>query len=155
MLGIALLELMLLLLVLGLVAWALGAARNLPQSQREQARRLELALAEIRQHEPPHLREPLKQVLQYGRNLHKLLPQMAELERFLHKPGLEGATRDPLWVRYHELERAFERGVAYLERLGAELVLVSGDQEPPALADLPLFVIELREVLHPASPTRG
>ncbi|MCX7803139.1 MAG: hypothetical protein N2313_08975 [Meiothermus ruber] len=51
--------------------------------------------------------------------------------------------------------QGFTRGVAYLERLGAELVLVAGSQEPPALAELPQFLIELREVLHPSPLTRG
>jgi len=58
-------------------------------------------------------------------------------------------------VRHHELMQGFTRGVAYLERLGAELVLVAGSQEPPALAELPQFLIELREVLHPSPLTRG
>ena len=157
MAGIALLELMLLLLVVGLLVWFLGSGRSLPQAQSAQAQRLELALAEIRRQGKrlPHLRDALKPVQQYGRDLFKLLPQQAELERFLHKPGLEGPTRDHLLRRHNDLERAFERGVVYLERLGAELVLVAGSEEPPALAELPLFLIELREVLHPASPNRG
>jgi hypothetical protein len=157
MAGIALLELLLLLLVLGLLVWAFGAGRSLPQKQSEQAHRLELALAEIQQQGEglPHLREPLKQARQYGRDLRKLLPQLAELERFLQKPGLGGSTRDHLLARHNDLNRAFERGVAYLERLGAELVLASGTQEPPALAELPLFTIELREVLHPPAPHQG
>ncbi|GIW33894.1 MAG: hypothetical protein KatS3mg072_1227 [Meiothermus sp.] len=154
--GIALLELMLLLLVVGLLAWALGAGRSLPPPQSEQAQRLELALAEIRQQSQglSHLHEPLKQVRQYGRDLRKLLPHLAELEHFLAKPGTEGPTRDRLLARYHELNQSFERGVEYLERLGAELVLVSDIEEPPALAELPLFLIELREVLHPPATAR-
>ncbi|MCX7803138.1 MAG: hypothetical protein N2313_08970 [Meiothermus ruber] len=47
MAGIALLELMLLLLAVGLLAWVFGASRNLPPAQEEQAHRLEAALAEI------------------------------------------------------------------------------------------------------------
>ncbi|MFN3392821.1 MAG: hypothetical protein ACK40N_13800 [Meiothermus ruber] len=157
MAGLALLELMLLLLVVGLLVWAFGAGRYLPPTQSEQAHRLELALAEVRHQggRLPHLREPLKQVRQYGRDLRKLLPQLAELEHFLAKPGTDGPTRDRLLVRHHELSQSFQRGVAYLERLGAELVLVSGAQEPPALAELPLFLIELREVLHPPTPHQG
>lgn len=157
MAGIALAELMLLLLVVGLLVWAFGAGRNLPQTQREQAHRLDLSLAEIQQQGEglPHLREPLKQVRQYGRDLRKLLPQLAELERFLAKPNTEGPTRDRLLVRHHEIRQGFERGVAYLERLAAELVLVSGAQEPPALTELPQFLIELREVLHPTAPHQG
>ena len=148
---------MLLLLVVGLLAWAFGAERGLPQAQREQAQRLDVALAEIQQQGEglPHLRQPLRDVRQYGRSLRRLLPQIAELERFLRKPGLEGPTREHLLRRRNDLERTFERGVVYLERLGAELVLVSGTDEPPALAELPLFLIELREILHPASPSRG
>ncbi len=157
MAGIALVELMLLLLVVGLLVWAFGAGRSLPQTQREQAHRLDLALAEIQQQGEglPHLREPLKQVRQYGRDLRKLLPQLAELERFLAKQSTEGPTRDRLLVRHHELMQSFERGVEYLERLAAELVLVSGAQEPPALAELPQFLIELREVLHPPARHQG
>lgn len=148
---------MLLLLAVGLLAWVLGAGRGLPEAQKEQAHRLELALAEIlyQGKRLSHLRVPLKQVQQYGRDLRKLLPQMVELERFLAKPGTEGSTRDRLLVRHHELSQSFQRGVAYLERLGAELVLVSGTEDPPALAELPLFLIELREVLHPPAATRG
>lgn len=154
--GIALLELMLLLLVVGLLAWALGAGRSLPPPQSEQAHRLELALAEIRSQgrELSHLREPLKQVRQYGRDLRRLLPQLAELERFLAKPGTQGPTRDRLLARQQELNQCFERGVAYLERLGAELVLVSETEEPPALAELPFLLVELREVLHPPATAR-
>jgi len=103
----------------------------------------------------PHLHDALKPAQQYGRDLRKLLPQLAELERFLAKPSTEGPTRDRLLVRHHELMQGFTRGVAYLERLGAELVLVAGSQEPPALAELPQFLIELREVLHPSPLTRG
>ncbi|MGK0617952.1 hypothetical protein [Meiothermus cerbereus] len=157
MAGIALLELMLLLLVVGLLVWFFGGGRSLPPAQEALAHRLHLALEEIHQQGKrlPHLRDVLKQVRQYGRDLGRLLPQKAELERFLHKPGLEGPTRDHLLRRHNDLERTFERGVAYLERLGAELVLVAGSEEPPALAELPLFLIELREVLHPATPNRG
>lgn len=157
MAGIALAELMLLLLVVGLLVWAFGAGRNLPQTQREQAHRLDLALAEIQQRGEglPHLREPLKQVRQYGRDLRKLLPYLAELERFLAKPSTEGTTRDRLLARHHELNESFRRGLEYLERLAAELVLVSGAQEPPALTELPQFLIELREVLHPPAHHRG
>jgi hypothetical protein len=157
MASLALVELMLLLLVVGLLVWAFGAGRNLPQAQREQAHRLDLALAEIRQQgeELPHLREPLKQVRQYGRDLHKLLPQQVELERFLIKPGLDSLTRDRLLGRSHELSRCFECGVEYLERLGAELLLISETGEPPVLAELPQLLIELREVLHPRSPHQG
>ncbi len=157
MTSIALAEFMLLLLVVGLLLWAFGAGRNLPQTQSEQAHRLDMALAEIgRQGEGlPYLREPLKQVRQYGRDLRKLLPQLAELERFLNKPALEGNTRIHLLARYNDLERTFERGVEYLERLGAELLLVSDAAEPPALAELPQFLIELREVLHPPAPHQG
>lgn len=148
---------MLLLLVVGLLVWAFGAGRSLPPPQSQQALRLEQALAEIEQQGQglPHLREPLKQVRKYGRDLRRLLPQLAELERFLAKPGTEGPTRDRLLVRRHELNQCFRRGVEYLERLGAELVLVSGTQEPPALTELPLFLIELREVLHPPAPHQG
>lgn len=157
MAGIALLELMLLLLVVGLLLWVFGASRNLPSAQEEQAQRLAAALAEIgRQGKPlPHLHDALKEAQQYGRNLHKLLPQLAELERFLAKPSTQGPTRDRLLVRHHELLQGFERGVEYLERLGAELLLVSGSEEPPALAELPQLLIELREVLHPSPLTRG
>lgn len=70
MTGIALAELMLLLLVVGLLVWAFGAGRSLPRAQPEQAHRLSMALAEIQQQGEglPHLREPLKQVRQYGRD---------------------------------------------------------------------------------------
>ncbi|GIW29507.1 MAG: hypothetical protein KatS3mg070_2870 [Meiothermus sp.] len=157
MAGIALLELMLLLLAVGLLVWVFGASRNLPPAQEEQAHRLEAALAEIGRlgGRLPHLHDALKPAQQYGRDLRKLLPQLAELERFLAKPSTEGPTRDRLLVRHHELMRGFERGVEYLERLGAELLLVSGSEEPPALAELPQLLIELREVLHPPHPTRG
>jgi hypothetical protein len=157
MAGLALVELMLLLLVVGLLVWAFGAGRSLPQTQLEQAHRLDLALAEIQQQGEglPHLREPLRQVRQYGRDLRKLLPQLAELERFLAKQSTEGPTRDRLLVRHHELVQGFERGVEFLERLAAELVLVSGAEEPPALIELPQFLIELREVLHPPAPRQG
>ncbi|MDW8425909.1 MAG: hypothetical protein RMK51_08240 [Meiothermus sp.] len=148
---------MLLLLVVGLLVWALGAGRSLPQAQSEQAHRLELALAEIHRQGQrlPQLSKALKQVRQYGRDLRQLLLQMAELERYLAKPGLEAPTRDRLQQRLHQLEQGFLRGVAYLERLGAELMLVSGAQEPPALIEFPQFLIELREVLHPAAPHQG
>jgi len=157
MAGIALAELMLLLLVVGLLVWAFGVHRNLPLAQRDQAQRLDLALAEIQQRGKglPHLRNPLRQVRQYGQDLRKLLPQLAELERFVNKPKLEENTRIHLLARHNDLERTLERGVAYLERLGGELLLVSGTAEPPALAELPDYVIELREVLHPPAPHRG
>lgn len=157
MAGIALLELMLLLLVVGLLVWAWGVSRNLPPALEERDHRLEAALAEIgrRGGRLPHLRDALKQAQQYGRDLRKLLPQLAELERFLAKLNTEGPIRDRLLVRYHELELGFAQGVAYLERLGAELLLVSGTLEPPALAELPQRLIEFREILHPTSPTRG
>lgn len=157
MASIALLELMLLLLVVGLLLWVWGMGRSLPLALEEQAYRLEAALAEIGRQgrRLPHLRDALKQAQKYGRDLRKLLPQLAELERFLAKPNTEGSTRDRLLVRYHELEQGFTQGVAYLERLGAELLLVPGTHEPPALAELPQRLIEFREILHPTSPTRG
>ncbi|MBF6594167.1 MAG: hypothetical protein IVW51_06925 [Thermaceae bacterium] len=68
------------------------------------------------------------------------MPLTAEAERFLAKPRLAGRHDELLW--------AFERGVGFLERLGVEMLLEDG-HEPPAPRDFPLFLIELREVLHP------
>ncbi|WP_027883523.1 hypothetical protein [Meiothermus rufus] len=148
--GIALAELMLLLLLVGLLLWAFGAGGRWPQGQSEQAQRLQAALAELwRQGEAlPHLRESLKQAGRYGRALYRLLPRLAELERFLAKPGLEEDTRIRLLARHNDLKRTFQQGVEYLERLGAELLLVTEPQEPPALAELPQRIVELREVLN-------
>lgn len=147
---IGLFEILLLLLVAGLLVWAFGAGR-LPESQREKAQRLDGALGEIkRQGEGlTHLREPLRQVQGYGRDLARLLPQIAELERFLRKPNLEGATRDRLLARHNDLSRIFESGAEYLERLGAELLLVRGTQEPAVLNELPGLIVQLREALQP------
>lgn len=148
----ALWELLLLLLVAGLLVRVLVQPKVSPAEQR-----LRLAVAELgRQGQAqPHLREPLRQVQAYGRDLARLLPQMAEVGRFLQKPGLEGPTRDRLLARHNELTRILERGTEYLETLGAEMVLLEGSGEPPALSQFPLFLIELREVLHPATPHRG
>jgi len=142
---------LLLLVAIGLLVWVLLQPKASPQ-----ATRLNQALAEVkRQGERlSYLREPLRQVQGFGRDLAKLLPQMAELERFLGKPNLDH-TRDRLLARHNELSQIFDRGVEYLERLGAELVLVNPPQEPQALDDLPIFLIELREALHPATPSRG
>ncbi len=157
MAGIALVELMLLLLLVGLLLWAFGAGGRGPQGQSEQAQRLQAALAELwRQGEAlPHLREPLKQASRYGRALYRLLPRMAELERFLAKPGLGEDTRIRLLARHNDLKRTFLQGVEYLERLGAELLLVVEKQEPPALAELPQRIVELREALNLLAPRRG
>lgn len=148
----ALWELLLLLLVTGLLVRVLVQPKASPAEQR-----LRQAMAEIaRQGEPlAHLREPLRQVQAYGRDLLGLLPQIGELERFLRKPNLEGHTRDRLLARHNELSRMLERGTEYLETLGAELVLVKGSEEPQALSQFPMFFIELREVLHPATPHQG
>lgn len=139
-----------LLLVVGLLTWAFGAGR-LPQSQREKSQRLDGAVGEIkRQGEGlSHLRESLRQAQGYGRDLGRLLPQIAELERFLRKPNLEGATRDRLLARHNDLSRIFETGTEYLERLGAELLLVRGTQEPPVLGELPALIVQLREAAQP------
>lgn len=149
---IALWELVLVLSAAGLLVWVLVQPKATPQSLR-----LEQALGEVRRQGEnfPHLREVLKQVRTYGRDLAGLLPQIAELERFLRKPNLEGHTRDRLLARHNELTRILERGTEYLETLGAELVLVKGSEEPQVLSQFPMFLIELREVLHPATPHQG
>jgi len=136
-------------LLLLLAAGLLLAVLLRPQSSAPEAR-LKAALAEIRRQEGhfPNLRGVLGQVRVYGRDLAKLLPLTAEAERFLAKPSLEAPTRARLEARRDELRRAFERGAGFLERLGVEMLLEDG-HEPPALRDFPLFLIELREVLHP------
>lgn len=144
--AIGVFEILLIVLVVGLLVWAYGAGR-LPQSQRGRSQRLNQALEEIRRQGERlnHLREPLRQAQAYGSGLARLLPQLAELERFLQKPNLEGPTRDRLLARHNDLSRIFERGVEYLERLGAELLLVQGIHEPALLDELPGLIVQLRE----------
>lgn len=141
-------EILLLLLVVGLLAWAFGAGR-LPGSQRERGQRLDQALVEIRRQGErlSHLREAMRRVQSYARDLGRLLPQMAELERFLAKSNLDLATRDRLLARHNDLSRIFEVGTEYLERLGAELLLVQGTQQPAVLAELSGLIVQLREAL--------
>lgn len=155
--GIALLEMLLLLGLVGFVVWAINASRPLSLPLRQQHERLGRALAELRcqSRRHPHLREPLQQVRAYGRNLYKLFPKLTELERLCTTPGLDYHTRTEVSARYTSLDTTLDQGIAYIERLGAELALVEGKGEPPALADLPQHLIALREALHPPSIHQG
>lgn len=141
-----LLDVLLLLLAAGLVLIALLRPKASPQ-----AARLDAALAEIRRREGrfPSLSTTLKQVKEYGRDLSKLPPLIAETGRFLAKPGLDAPTRARLEARRDALARNLERGIAFLERLGAEMML-GEPREPPSLIEFPGLRLELREVLHPA-----
>ncbi|MCS7058167.1 MAG: hypothetical protein NZ849_00105 [Meiothermus sp.] len=155
--GVALLEVLLLLGVAGFVIWAVGASRPLSLPLREQHERLGRALAELRRQgrRHPHLREPLRQVQAYGRNLYKLFPKLTELERLCATPGLDYHTRTEVFARHTNLDRTLDQGIAYIERLGAELALTEGKGEPPGLAELPRYLIALREALHPPSIHQG
>ncbi|MER3482287.1 MAG: hypothetical protein C4332_03145 [Meiothermus sp.] len=140
------LDIVLILLAAGLLLAVLVRPKPAPGSER-----LETALAEVRRREGhfPSLRKTLRQVQVYGRDLTKLPLLIAETERFLAKPGLDGPTKTRLLARREELWRTFETGVAFLERLGAEMVL-DDPHEPPSLVEFPTLRLELRDVLHRA-----
>jgi hypothetical protein len=139
------LDVVLVLLAAGLILAALLRPKVSPQ-----AARLEAALAEIRRRERHFsgLHETFRQIQEYGHDLAKLPPLITESERFLAKPGLDTPTKARLEARRSGLARTFEQGVAFLERLGAEMLL-DNPRDPPSLIEFPSLRLELREVLHP------
>ncbi|GEM87323.1 hypothetical protein [Meiothermus granaticius] len=141
---LALLDVVLILLAIGL-----GLAVLVRPQPSAAETRLMTALGEIRRQERrfPELHQTWKQVRGYGQDLARLFPLLLETERFLAKPGLDASTRTHLEARRNALADQLERGTAFLERLGAEMLL--GLHEPPALMEFPTLRLELGEVLHP------